>query len=246
VTHGIIGGTLLLAIFYIVIVLIKSIPGAERLGVIVIITGWIMLTWLVLSLCMLIHAVFWRTLLTQKYNAIISSLIPLPLIVILISGFMALTFQVRRGLAEQNDPVSRAKIILPNLKFADLPESAKNVHVYAYTVLFIARAYVSFEAEPNDIEKFLADSNALEGITCHTYSKYRMRLATEENIWEIKKNIPFDKHEYFHPISYCPEWYKEEIRGAGRYYEFSEHESSWFGELIIDDENHIVYMHWGN
>ncbi len=45
-------------------------------------------------------------------------------------------------------------------------------------------------------------------------------------------------HEYFSPDSTMPAWYREEIRGQGRYYRIQGDAA----EVIVDDEQNVVFI----
>lgn len=47
-------------------------------------------------------------------------------------------------------------------------------------------------------------------------------------------------HEYFYASSPAPVWYKQEIKGAGRYYGISG--EGYSGEVIVDDEQRLVFV----
>jgi len=40
-----------------------------------------------------------------------------------------------------------------------------------------------------------------------------------------------------------PKWYKRAIRGPGRRYEINWRDGMYRGELIVDDERYVVYVH---
>ncbi len=179
---------------------------------------------------------------------------------VIILGSITSTFFVRVELVSKYNPITMAPQTLAWAKLASLPESARDVRVYSSCFLFVRTDYLRFEADPEDIEQFLADSIGLEGITFQTYSKNKMRLATSDYGLVARKdmrqanpeftgffeNLPDDGNEYFYSIHVPPAWYKEEIRGAGRYYDLRENERGCLSELIVDDEKHIVYVFKGS
>jgi len=119
--------------------------------------------------------------------------------------------------------------------------ASHGVATYFWAILLSGHCYLRFAAEPNDIEQFLAASATLKGVACQRYSQERMRIKSVG--FQSQPGGPHDGHEYFHSINTPPPWYEEEIRGAGRRYEIGIRESPWRGELIVDDERHVVYMH---
>ncbi|MBN1973428.1 MAG: hypothetical protein JW787_07295 [Sedimentisphaerales bacterium] len=151
--------------------------------------------------------------------------------------------------------ISNISEILKAGDLANLPESSHNVRVYTMHFMLSAEGYIRFKAKPDDIEQFITNSPSLAGITYKTYSKERMRLATTDygkilalelkddpNQARFIKDIPDDGHEYFYSVNIPPSWFKNEIRGAGRYCNFSNKDSYWSEELIVDDEKNIVYI----
>ncbi|MBN2182255.1 MAG: hypothetical protein JW715_10100 [Sedimentisphaerales bacterium] len=241
--NAVIGSAILLISFGIVVALVTSIPGREMLGVTLIIASWIIMAGPALGTGLIAQAVLWRTIRTRINNSTrMGTFLLLPVIVI-VAGFLALTMYYRSVCVHKYNPLARASQSLAWCNLAPLPESARDVQVYTLRFLFVGKDYLRFEAAPEDIERFLDDSPGLDGITCHTYSKEKMRLATSDirlTFSFVKKD---DEHEYFYPVSRTPAWYNEEIRGKGRYFELSEGQTSWIGELIVDDEKHIVYIH---
>jgi hypothetical protein len=232
---------ILLTSFCIVVALFTNIPGKEIFDAFLVIFGWIVLAGPILGLGLFIQTVLWRLLTARTDNENKLDLALLLPLVVLIAGFLVLTLHVRSLLVNKYNPLARAPKVLSMAKLANLPVSAHNVRVYTPRFLFTGRDYLSFEAVPEDIERFLADSPGLKGLTCHIYSKEKMRLEA----LNISRTLNFSKnddiHEYFDPDRSAPAWYNQEIRGIGRYYNLSERQSGWVGELIVDDEQHIVY-----
>jgi hypothetical protein len=124
-----------------------------------------------------------------------------------------------------------------------LPESAKELRVHIRKSLFVSRYTLRFAAETGDIERFLAESPSLKQAACERYSKERMRIAS----WDFNDTLGSSSRDpgrdYFRPHASVPNWYSEEIRGAGRRYEIDPWEGKWSGEVIVDDERHAVYIH---
>lgn len=253
----VIGIVILLAVFYSQVVYINSTPeNDEMIEVTIEIPGWIFLTWLILGISMIGQALFWRNIIGEVHNGSRYSLAIFLPFLFLIAGLMTVPFYFRSVISTRYGPFNMAPIVLSNADLADLPVSARNIRTYTPHGIFSNLSdYLCFEAEPNDIELFLAKSPALEGITYETYSKDRMRI---DSTWDLEINTTlFDQtgktknpsvygHEYFQSRGGNPDWYKEEIRGKGRYYEFNGKENNWHGELIVDDEKHVVYIHRWN
>jgi hypothetical protein len=180
-------------------------------------SGWIFLAWIMISLCMIVQAFFWRYIIEKIYTRNKYSILFFLRFLFLISVLIAFPFFVPHGLAIKYSYVNRAKDVLSRANLATLPESAYNVNVYTPRGPFSpAYDYLRFQAEPNDIEKFFADSLGLDGIKNDTNSSYY-----------------FDR----------PSWFNPNTLLAARHYKLSEEDTSWRGKLIIDDENHIVYIY---
>jgi hypothetical protein len=128
--------------------------------------------------------------------------------------------------------------------FMALRASARDLAVHIFSHWFGSTLNLRFAAEPNDIERFIEDSPSLKGLSCRTYSRDRMRLAYEDlgdASDDSVRSIDYD-HDHFVPRDGAPKWYKEEIRGKGRRYEIKAWGGDWWGELIVDDEQHVVYV----
>ena len=277
VKYAIIGTAVLFLAFCIELVLIINSPGREVFSVILLIAGLILLAGLVPGVSILIQSILWRNLCGRTDNEYKPGTVLLHFIVVIILGSIVLTIFFRSSLVTKYNPLTRAPHTLAWAELANLPESARDVRVYSSCVLFVRTDYLRFEADPEDIERFIADSPGLKGITCRTYSKKRMRLATSNYgialVQEEMRNDPnfvdmlningsstksfyigigvpesifTDTNEYFYSIHDTPSWYKEEIRGAGRYYDLNENDRGCLSELIVDDEKHIVYVFKGS
>jgi hypothetical protein len=147
----------------------------------------------------------------------------LPAIVISIL-WLSLATHDHTALVHEYDPLVRAPHVLARLQLASLPESARNVRVYIYRVFLAGEDFLRFEADPNDIERFLADSPSLNNITAHTSWSEKMRTTSYYN-------------------SSAPSWYDQPVQGRSRRYDLNT--PGGIAELIVDDERHAVYVYWG-
>lgn len=138
-------------------------------------------------------------------------------------------------------PTVQARTILSNANLASLPESAQDISVYTWSSLMSGEEFLKFDAESEEIAQFISSSPILKDVVCNTYTKDRMRLLQSENFAFRFEDVN-DPHEYFRPDSSNPDWYKEEIKGAGRRYEFQPDGYHYPGEVIIDDDQDIVYV----
>ena len=96
---------------------------------------------------------------------------------------------------------------------------------------------MKFHASREDIEQFLSASPSLQGHECEKFSAEKMRLARRGREYAATVE-PNSNNEYFSPDSTLPAWYKEEIRGQGRYYRIPGHTV----EVIVDDEQNLVFI----
>jgi len=138
-------------------------------------------------------------------------------------------------------PTVRAQRILEYGRLASLPESATDIMVHDWSSPFSGEWYLCFCASPEDIERFLAESPSLQGQSCETFSRDRMRLpislrADEHGISAV------DAHMYFIPGSRAPEWFNTEIRERGRRYAIPPKDYDNWGEVIVNDAEHVVYV----
>ena len=138
-------------------------------------------------------------------------------------------------------PTVRAKSILEIANLAPLPESAQDIYVYTWSSPMSGEKYLRFQAEPDGIEQFINNSPILKDVEYDIYNKDKMRLY-DPKIYPYNKYDPNSSHEYIVPRRSIPDWYREEIKGAGRRYEIQPEGYHYPGEVIIDYENNIVYV----
>lgn len=132
--------------------------------------------------------------------------------------------------------------LLAYAQLAPLPKSATAVKSYSWSSPFSGEDFLRFTAEPNDIERFLANSPALRGQQPERYSARRMRLkyptdAQGNTIYQM------DANEYIVPHGSTPSWYKQEIRGPARKYIVQPPEYQFPGQVLVDDETNTVYIY---
>jgi hypothetical protein len=112
-------------------------------------------------------------------------------------------------------------------------------------MIFSGGDFVRFTAEPNDVERFIAASPALQGRTPKRYSLQRMRLP-QPRPRSLGAEGGFDMNdanEYVAPHPNSPDWYQQEVRGPARKYEVQPPRYQYPGEVLIDDETHTVYVY---
>ncbi len=173
---------------------------------------------------MFAQAFFWRNLLIETQNGKKYTILPFIPFLFLITGLAIVPFFFGSVIAPPENPLIEAPGILSRADLATLPESARDIHVCTYRPIGYAADYLRFQADTNDIEKFIAKSPGLKNAEIFTSSRYTQ-------------------------INEFPSWYNhktENIRSY-RYNDDSYHIKdryirSWKTELIVDDEAHNVYL----
>jgi hypothetical protein len=135
-------------------------------------------------------------------------------------------------------PSVRIHRILSHPELARLPESAYDLKVYSWSTFMSGEIFIKFNATPEDINLFLSQCQILKGKECKYYSKEKMRLPHHNKVQTLSTS-----HEYFSPDPASPDWYHEEITQKGRLYEIQPEGYHYPGEIIIDDEISVVYIH---
>jgi hypothetical protein len=126
------------------------------------------------------------------------------------------------------DPLVWAPDVLDRLRLAPLPKSARNIRMYVCRVFMAAEDFLRFEADPNDIERFLAGSPGLAYITPAPLSELgekRTRTVAYYN-------------------SSAPAWYDQTLPDRTRCYNLNA-PGGGTGEIFVHDERHAVYVYWG-
>lgn len=141
----------------------------------------------------------------------------------------------------QSLPRVRARTVLSDGRLAALPESATDIKVYSWSFIFSGESFMKFSANPEDINVFLNSSPSINGQQCQRYSLERMRLPYPK---DSRKLMEYNEagHELFIPDSMAPDWYDTQIRIRGRSYEIPPEGHHNNGEVIVDDENNVVYI----
>ena len=139
-------------------------------------------------------------------------------------------------------PANNVRALLKRAQLAPLPESATGVRIYRWSSPFSGEDFLRFTAGPNDIERFLADSPALQGREPTRYSAQRMRLTYPDDFGTASSK-PVDGAEYVRPSYSAPSWYKYEVKGPARKYHVQPPRYQLPGEVLVDDETHTVYVY---
>ncbi len=204
--------------------------------------AWIVMAVLALGLGLLFQAALWKRLRHRTTVPAGRGLLLLLPAAVLGAAWLALTAHDRSVFLHKYDPVTRSPMVLNRAGLAALPASAYEVNVHGWAFMMSGKYTLRFAAEPNDIERFLAESASLEGVECRTYSSRRKRLRGGDYV-RLSDRRDAHGNAYFAPERDVPRWYQQEIRGPGRRYEISWYKGKYQGELIIDDEAHVVYVH---
>lgn len=137
-------------------------------------------------------------------------------------------------------PTVNARRILNLAELAPLPKSAKEIKFYTWSSLFSGEKFLRFRASPRDIEKFIKESPILQDAECEIFSAERMRVKYPKDS-KKRGQIYNTGHETFIPDPSAPNWYKGEIK-KGRLYIINPEWGYYPGEVIVDDEQHFVYI----
>jgi hypothetical protein len=101
--------------------------------------------------------------------------------------------------------------------------------------------FLRFRASKADIELFLQESPILKGAEWTIYSKDKQRLVDPDYGSGIVTYFR-DENGYWPLAGSAPPWYMPEIRGAGRGYRFRTQRNNFDGEIIIDEEENLVFV----
>ena len=239
--YAMVGSLVLLAVLIVGLEWFRSAPGQET-GRVGFAFAWrIVMAGFALGLGALAQTMMWRRLRPRMESVAWRILLLLPTVALGV-GWLALTGYDHWALHRKYEPVKRSPIVLNRAGLAPLPESARDVKVHAWGFLMSGKYTLRFTADPNDIEHFLAASPSLERVGARTYSRERMRLRGGDYV-SLSDRYDAQGNEYFTPECDVPAWYRQEIRGPGRRYEINWYDGKYRGELLIDDEEHTVYVH---
>lgn len=239
--YTVIGSVVLLVFLVIGLAWFRSAPGQEtgKVGLTFILR--IIMGGLALGLGMLAQTMIWRRLRPRMASVAWRSLLLLPAVA-LGAGWLALTGYDHWALSRKYEPTRRSPAVLDRAGLAPLPGSARDVRVHAWAFMLSGKYTLRFTVDPNDIEYFLAASPSLEKVSARTYSHKRMRLRGGD-YGGPSARYDAQGNEYFTPDRDVPRWYRQEIRGPGRRYEINWYDGKYLGELLVDDEEHAVYVH---
>jgi len=241
VRFAMIGSVILLGLLVVGLARFRSAPGQETGAVGLTFVLRIVMAGFALGLGVLAQTLIWRRLHPRMTSAAWQSLLLFPAVV-LGAAWLALTGYDHWALSRKYDPIKRSPVVLLRAGLAELPASARDVRVHSWAFMLSGKYTLRFTADPNVIEDFLAASPSLEKVRPRTYSSQRMRLRGAEYAG-LRVQSHAQGNEYFMPQRDVPRWYQQEMRGPGRRYEINWYEGKYRGELLVDDEEHIVYVH---
>ncbi|AQQ71660.1 hypothetical protein SMSP2_02037 [Limihaloglobus sulfuriphilus] len=103
---------------------------------------------------------------------------------------------------KDRDPQS----IIEDGRLAQLPESAFGVKAEGWSSMFTGDDYMMFKADPEDIEKFIADSPSLKGIEPELFSpeKQYMPYPEKDDFETDQEFLEHCKHSYYHIGGHLP------------------------------------------
>lgn len=132
---------------------------------------------------------------------------------------------------------SSRKAALELGRLADIPQSATDLKIDGTSNLFSSTYYLSFKANPAEIEEFIQNSPGLKGQTPTRFDPERQYLPYPkdgEEAWD-------DGNEHFFPSERYP-WFDPTIRTRGRKYVIPQDKHANGGQVIVNDETHVVYI----
>ena len=138
-------------------------------------------------------------------------------------------------------PRMKAQAILKDVELAPLPKSASGIKVFSWSTGFSGCMFLRFRASRDDIESFLSVSPILKEAEYQRFSKERVRLIEPDDYHQQPQKYR-DGNEYFQPTWSAPAWYVEEVKGAGRRYSFIARKFGHGAEVIIDEQQNLVFV----
>lgn len=123
-------------------------------------------------------------------------------------------------------------------RLAKLPDSATGVMVGGTGDTDNVTLYLRFAAPPEDIDKFIADSFGVGHLPPKALGPDHMCLPATARSTDADEAA---RHVYFGPDARYP-WFDPTVRTKGRLYVIPRNLDGNSGEIIIDDESHVVYV----
>lgn len=126
-------------------------------------------------------------------------------------------------------------------RLAPLPADATDIHASSVHSWTWMSAFVRFTASPESVEAFLSASPGLMRVRAEEFDPKHMYLPFQSRPADVLN----DRNSYFHDYSrgYNAPWFDRTIRGRGRRYVVpADGEENW-GEVVVDDVRHVVYIY---
>jgi len=140
-----------------------------------------------------------------------------------------------------NRQSAKIESILSAGRLADLPPDASDIHYDSWSAMFTGEQFLRFTASEQTIEQFIKNSKSLNSIEPAIISVEYPRLPWTDSAI-LKETSSKELENSYHERPTIPEWYMGPHRARGRYFEIPSHEGHNWGEIIIDDETHTVYI----
>jgi hypothetical protein len=140
-------------------------------------------------------------------------------------------------------PANVIRAVREQGNLAPLPPSATDLHTDAWSTGFSSARHLRFRAKPWEIEAFLAASPGLRGVRPERFSPRHMYLPYPKSSPQTTLE---EINEYLHHKHFSlngPAWYNPTIRTKGRRYEIPWHGPGYWGEVVVDDARHVVFIH---
>ncbi len=155
------------------------------------------------------------------------------------SGFLLAPSLVLAGLMTYSMlPSVRINSVLEAARLANLPESAHNVRYHQWSGIFTGESLLSFTADPEEIEEFLAASPSLQNAKITIYSSTYQRVPFPEDYtsWDI------EKFDYFSPSAVSPDWWRDEISSGRKYMIPAGEKGNNWGLLLLNNDTSTVFI----
>ena len=135
--------------------------------------------------------------------------------------------------------------VLTDGRLADLPASAGNVRAAGYSHGFTAEHYLMFQATPEDIQKFIDESESIKNQEPTVFNSDHMHVPyPERDDFDDQQEYSeyWHNHSLFRRDPMWPDWYDPTVRGKGRLYRIPSVKMFNDGTVIVDDETNTVYI----
>ncbi len=127
-------------------------------------------------------------------------------------------------------------------QLADLPRAASNVHFDGLVRDGRAHYFVTFTASADDIDRFLRTSPGLRTVLAEPLGPQRMSVP-RGTVLPTTTSSPAapGAHVIYDPEPQFP-WFAPNVQTQGRRFVITPGDLTGRGEIIVDDERHIVYI----